>query len=77
MNKLVRTSGILIPRSLENSENYTIIKKRLTRRGQVYNKSPFVINKFYVEGPSFLKIPRFYFCHRLQRGDNVLGSAET
>ena len=60
MNKLVRTSGILIPRSLENSENYTIIKKRLTRRGQVYNKSPFVINKFYVEGPSFLKIPRFF-----------------
>ena len=57
---LQRTSGILIPRELEEEPYYQLIKKGLTRYSKDFlGKSTTILN-FYVEGPKFLKLPRFF-----------------
>jgi len=58
--KLVRRSGILIPREYENENWYQKIKDDLTRRAQDYQTSTFIIQKFYLETKKNLIIPRFY-----------------
>ena len=44
--KLVRRSGILIPRKYEQELWYQKIKDDLTRRAQDYQTSTFIIQKF-------------------------------
>jgi superfamily II DNA or RNA helicase len=58
--ELLRRSGILIPRTYENTEAYVKIKENLQRRSVAYNTSNFVINEFYVESEKFLLIPRYF-----------------
>jgi len=60
MINLKRSSGILIPKEYSNEEFYNSIVRKLTRRSMMYDKSAFVVNKFFIEGPSFLKIPRYF-----------------
>ncbi len=60
MYKLIRRSGILIPRKYENTNEYVQIKESLERRTKAYNTSNFVINKFYIESDKFLLIPRYF-----------------
>lgn len=55
-----RTSGICIPRELENEIFYKNIKDNLTRRFKDYNTSTFRLHNFYVEDSKVLKIPRFF-----------------
>ena len=57
---LKRTSGICIPRELENEIFYKNIKDNLTRRFKDYNTSTFTLHNFFVEDSKILKIPRFF-----------------
>jgi superfamily II DNA or RNA helicase len=57
---LKRTSGICIPRELENEIFYTNIKDNLTRRFRDYGTSTISLHNFYVEDHKILKIPRFF-----------------
>lgn len=55
---LKKRSGLLIPKEYQYQEFYIKIQEFLERRTQDYNRSTFVINKFYVESENFLLIPR-------------------
>ncbi|MEN6294204.1 MAG: DEAD/DEAH box helicase family protein, partial [Methanobacterium sp.] len=57
---LKRTSGICIPRELENEIFYKNIKDNLTRRFRDYNTSTISLHNFFVEDTKILKIPRFF-----------------
>ena len=57
---LKRTSGICIPRELENETFYKYIKENLTRRFRNYGDSSFTYHNFFVEDDKILKIPRFF-----------------
>lgn len=58
---LQKRSGIIIPKTLENRDFYSLIKRHLTRVTREYNNNvePRIL-KFYVEGSNFLLIPRFF-----------------
>ena len=58
---LSRKSGIIIPRTLENRDSYSLIKRHLTRVTKEYNNNtePRIL-KFYVEGPDLLLVPRYF-----------------
>jgi superfamily II DNA or RNA helicase len=58
--KLIRRSGILIPRKYRNTHEYVKIKEALERRSKSYNTSNFIINIFYIESKKFLLIPRYF-----------------
>lgn len=60
MFKLIRRSGILIPRKYRNTNEYVDIKQSLERRTKAYNTSDFTVNKFYIESEKFLLIPRYF-----------------
>jgi superfamily II DNA or RNA helicase len=53
-----KRSGLLIPKEHQYEDFYIRIKEFLERRQQDYNKSTFVVNRFYVESERFLLIPR-------------------
>jgi superfamily II DNA or RNA helicase len=57
---LKRTSGICIPRDLENEVFYTNIKDNLTRKFYNYGDSTIFWHNFYVEDSKIFKIPRFF-----------------
>lgn len=57
--KIIRTSGLNIPRTYENEEFYINIKKHLTRKFYEYNRHESHINTYYNEGPEVLLVPRF------------------
>ena len=56
--KIIKRSGLLIPKKHQYDDFYIKIREFLERRSQEYNKSTFIINKFYVESEKFLLIPR-------------------
>ena len=58
--KIIRRSGLLIPKEYRNTETYVKIKESLERRHQEYNRSTFIVNKFYVESEKFLLVPRYF-----------------
>ena len=58
MIECIKRSGILIPRSFENTETYVKIKEELSRRTQSYDRSNYTYNIFYIESERFLLIPR-------------------
>jgi len=60
MIKLIKSSGICIPRDYENQEFYNLIKHELTRHAKQYQTSIYITNKYYIEGKNILKIPRFF-----------------
>jgi hypothetical protein len=60
MITLTRTSGICIPRTYESHEFYSNIKYHLTRHSREYQTSVFVTNRYYLEGSTVLKIPRYF-----------------
>jgi len=60
MIECIKRSGILIPRSFENTETYVQIKEELSRRTQSYDRSNYTYNIFYIESEKFLLIPRSF-----------------
>jgi superfamily II DNA or RNA helicase len=58
MKSIIKRSGLLIPKEYENEDFYIQIKNFLERRFKEYNKSTYLINKFYIESEKFLLIPR-------------------
>ena len=56
--KIVKRSGLLIPTEHQFKEFYIRIKEFLERRSLEYNKSNFIISKFYLESDKFLLLPR-------------------
>ena len=56
--EILKRSGLLIPKQYSNTQSYVKIKEELERRTQVYNKSAYTINIFYLESDNFLLIPR-------------------
>lgn len=60
MADLIKRSGILIPKKYYNTESYVEIKEHLQRRTRTYDKSAFIINKFYIESDKFMLIPRYF-----------------
>ena len=61
MIKLIKTSGIVIPRKYEESSLfYNVIKNKLTRHSKEYQRSTYITNKYFLEGTNVLKIPRFF-----------------
>jgi superfamily II DNA or RNA helicase len=64
MIECIRRSGLLIPRSFENTETYVKIKEELTRRTQSYDRSNYTYNMFYIESEKFLLIPRNFPLHK-------------
>jgi hypothetical protein len=56
--KILKRSGLLIPKEHQHKEFYIKIKEFLQRRSKEYNRSTFIINEFYIESEKFLLIPR-------------------
>jgi len=56
--KIIKRSGLLIPKEHQYDDFYIKIREFLERRAQEYNRSTFVINKFYIESEKFLLVPR-------------------
>ena len=56
--KIFKRSGLLISREHEHEDFYIKIREFLERRTKEYNRSTFIINRFYVESEKFLLIPR-------------------
>ena len=56
--KVIKRSGLLIPKKYQYDDFYIKIREFLERRVQEYNRSSFIINKFYIESERFLLIPR-------------------
>jgi len=55
---IIKRSGLLISKEHEYKEFYIKIREFLERRSKEYNRSTFVVNKFYIESEKFLLIPR-------------------
>lgn len=72
MLKLKRTSGILVPRDYENTDFYELIIRRLTRRAKSYQNSSFEIYRFFLEGPNFLTIPRYFPINEISKYIEVI-----
>lgn len=62
--KVLKRSGILIPKDYSNKESYVRIKEHLSRRTRAYNTSTYTINTFYLESEKFLLIPRNFPLHK-------------
>lgn len=60
MIKLIKTSGIYIPREYEDKEFYQLIKRELTIHVREYQKSTFITNRYYIENEKYLKVPRYF-----------------
>jgi superfamily II DNA or RNA helicase len=56
--KIIKRSGLLIPKEYQYKEFYIKIREFLERRSQEYNRSTFITTKFYIESEKFLLIPR-------------------
>jgi len=56
--KVLKRSGILIPKEYSIKESYVRIKEHLSRRTRSYNSSVYTVNTFYLESEKFLLIPR-------------------
>ena len=56
----LRTSGIIIPREYEIYPFYNDVKDHLTRKSKDYHKPTYTTNCYFIEGPKFLKVPRFF-----------------
>lgn len=56
--KIIKRSGLLIPKEYSDREFYRRIKENLERRTRSYNRSDSVVNIFYLESEKFLLIPR-------------------
>ena len=56
--KIIKRSGLLIPREYEYNDFYIRIREFLERRSKDYNKSTFTVSKFYIESEKFLLVPR-------------------
>lgn len=61
---IIKRSGLLIPKTYYNTEQYVQIKEHLQRRSKQYNTSTYVTNIFYVESEKFLLIPRNFPIHK-------------
>lgn len=57
MVKIIKRSGLLIPK---DRFEYISIKESLERTTRTYDKSAFILNKFYDESEKFLLIPRYF-----------------
>jgi superfamily II DNA or RNA helicase len=73
-----RTSGICIPRELENETFYNNIKGNLTRRFRDYNTSTLSLHNFFLEDSKILKIPRFFpiWDYTSCKIENIFGPGE-
>ncbi len=60
---VIKRSGLLIPKTYNNTDQYVRIKEKLERRTRAYNTSDYTINIFYVESEKFLLIPRNFPLH--------------
>ena len=58
MIKLIKRSGLLIPKQYQYEPWYIKIKEFLERRSKEYNSSVYTVHRFYVESEKFLLIPR-------------------
>ncbi len=56
--KIIKRSGLLIPKKYQYEDFYIKIREFLQRRVQEYNRSSFIINTFYIESEKYLLIPR-------------------
>jgi len=63
MIELTRRSGITIPEKYKNETFYHKIRAHLFRRQKQYNTPDYVIQKFFIETPNYLTIPRFFPIH--------------
>ncbi len=61
--EIIKRSGLLIPKTYYNTEQYVRIKEHLQRRSKQYNTSDYITNIFYVESEKFLLIPRNFPLH--------------
>lgn len=66
--KVLKRSGILIPKEYSNKESYVRIKEHLSRRTRAYNTSTYTINTFYLESEKFLLVPRNFPLHKFTFG---------
>lgn len=57
---LIKRSGILIPKKYSDRESYLKIKDHLQRLTRTYDKSSFILNKFYIESDKYLLVPRCF-----------------
>ena len=60
MLNIIQRSGLLISKKDQYKEYYIKIKEFLERRTTAYDKSNFIINKFYIESEKYLLIPRYF-----------------
>jgi superfamily II DNA or RNA helicase len=60
MLNIIQRSGLLISKKDQYKEYYIKIKEFLERRTTAYDKSNFIINKFYIESDKYLLIPRYF-----------------
>ena len=58
--ELIKRSGILTPKHIDDQMAYIKIKESLERRSKSYTTSTYIINTFYLESEKFLLIPRYY-----------------
>lgn len=58
--KVIKRSGLLIPREYKDREFYQRVKDELTRRTKAYQTSNYINNLFYEESEKFLVIPRYF-----------------
>jgi len=56
--KILKRSGLLISKEHQYEDFYIKIREFLERRSQEYNRSTFIVSKFYIESEKFLLIPR-------------------
>lgn len=69
--KVLKRSGILIPKEYSNKESYVRIKEHLSRRTRAYNTSTYTINTFYLESEKFLLVPRNFPLHKFAWGVEI------
>jgi hypothetical protein len=58
--KIIKRSGLLIPKEYQHKEFYIKIKEFLERRSREYNRPTFITTRFYVESDRYLLIPRHF-----------------
>jgi len=62
--KLIKRSGLLIPKEYDNTEAYVKIKEKLQRRTKEFNTPTYTYNIFYIESEKFLLVPRNFPIHK-------------
>jgi len=71
MVDVIKRSGLLIPRTNENTQWYVDIKEKLTRTQQSYQTSAIEIQKFYIESEKFILVPRYFPLDEYATVENV------